>query len=109
MPQIHPTAIVSAEARLAPDVEVGAYALIGSDVTIGAGSTVGPFSRIEGPTAIGERNAFFGHLSVGSPPQDLKYTGERTGLTIGDDNTFREFVTINRGTSGGGGHTTIGS
>src|SRR5436309_5260725 len=109
MPRIHPTAIVSEEATLAADVEVGAFALIGAGVSVGAGTVVGPFTRIEGPTAVGERNQFYGHASIGSPPQDLKFHGERTELKIGDDNVFREFVTINRGTTGGGGLTTVGS
>ena len=109
MPRIHPAAVVSDAATLADDVEVGAYALIGPDVTIGAGTVVGPYARIEGPTAVGQRNQFYGHASIGGPPQDLKYHGERTELKIGDDNVFREFVTLNRGTAGGGGVTTIGS
>ena len=109
MARIHPTAIVSDDAQLAADVEIGAYVLIGPQVTIGAGTSVGPYTRIEGPTTVGERNQFFGHASIGGPPQDLKYQGERTELTIGDDNVFREFVTINRGTVGGGGLTTIAS
>ena len=104
---IDSTAIISNDAALAGDVTVGAYALIGSNVTIGSGSVVGPFTRIEGPCTIGERNQFFGHGSIGTPPQDLKFKGEKTSLTI--DNVFREFVTINRGTAGGGGKTTIGS
>jgi UDP-N-acetylglucosamine acyltransferase len=109
MTRIDPAAIVSADAFLDDDVTVGAYAVVGPHVTIGAGTVVGPFTRIEGPTRIGERNQFFGHASIGSPPQDLKYKGERTELVIGSDNVFREFVTINRGTSGGGGLTTIGN
>jgi UDP-N-acetylglucosamine acyltransferase len=109
MAEIDSTAIVSANALLAPDVVVGAYAVIGPNVTIGSGCVVGAFTRIEGPTAIGERNNFYGHASIGGPPQDLKYKGEHTELAIGNDNTFREFVTINRGTTGGGGKTTIGN
>jgi len=109
MPRIHPTAIVSSEASLAADVDVAAYALIGPYVTIGAGTSVGPYTRIEGTAVIGERNHFYGHGSIGGPPQDLKFKGEPSRLEIGDDNTFREFVTINRGTTGGGGLTTIGS
>lgn len=109
MPKIHPTAVVSPEAVLAPDVEVDAFALIGPQVTIGAGTTIGPYTRIEGPTTIGERNRFHGYAAIGSPPQDLKYKGERTELVIGNQNLFREFVTVNRGTAGGGGRTTIGS
>ncbi|HXI13073.1 MAG TPA: acyl-ACP--UDP-N-acetylglucosamine O-acyltransferase [Thermoanaerobaculia bacterium] len=106
---IDPTAIVSREASLANDVIVGPYAIIDGPVTIGAGSVVGPFTRIEGPTSIGERNRFFGHSSIGTEPQDLKFKGERTELKIGNDNTFREFVTLNRGTTGGGAVTQIGS
>jgi UDP-N-acetylglucosamine acyltransferase len=109
MAEIDSTAIVSANALLAPDVVVGAYAVIGPNVTIGSGCVVGPFTRIEGPTAIGERNNFYGHASIGGPPQDLKYKGEHTELAIGNDNVFREFVTINRGTTGGGGKTSIGN
>jgi UDP-N-acetylglucosamine acyltransferase len=109
MAEIDSTAIVSPNALLAPDVVVGAYAVIGANVTIGSGTVVGAFSRIEGPTAIGERNQFYGYASIGGPPQDLKYKGEHTELAIGNDNVFREFVTINRGTTGGGGKTTIGS
>jgi UDP-N-acetylglucosamine acyltransferase len=107
MARFHATSIVSDDAILADDVEIGAYAVIGPRVTIGAGSVIGPFTRVEGPTTIGERNQFFGHASIGGPPQDLKYHGEDTQLRIGSDNTFREFVTINRGTVGGGGITTI--
>ena len=109
MPEIHPTAIVSNEATLAGDVVVGAYALIGAGVTVGAGTQIGPFTRIEGPVTIGERNRIVGQSSLGTPPQDLKFKGERTELVIGNDNTIREFCTFNRGTSGGGGITTIGS
>jgi UDP-N-acetylglucosamine acyltransferase len=109
MTGIDPTAIVSSEANVAPDASIGAYTLIGPHVTIGAGTTIGPFTRVEGPTTIGERNMFYGHASVGGPPQDLKFKGERTELVIGNDNTFREFVTLSRGTLGGGGRTTIGA
>jgi UDP-N-acetylglucosamine acyltransferase len=109
MPQIDSSAVVSSEARIADDVAIGAYAVIGPSVAIASGCTIGPFTRIDGLTTIGERNTFVGHASVGTPPQDLKFRGEKTKLVIGSDNTFREFVTINRGTAGGGGITTIGS
>lgn len=109
MPSIHSTAIISSEAAIAPDVTVGAYAIIGPQVSIGSGTVIGPHTRIEGPCEIGERNQFYGHISVGGPPQDLKYKGEKTAITIGNDNIFREFVTLNRGTAGGGGMTTIAS
>jgi UDP-N-acetylglucosamine acyltransferase len=103
------SAVVSSDVVLAPDVVVGPYAIIGPHVTIGAGTVIGPHVRIEGPTTIGERNRFIGQSSIGTEPQDLKYRGERTELRIGNENVFREFVTINRGTTGGGGVTTIGS
>jgi UDP-N-acetylglucosamine acyltransferase len=109
MAQIDPTAIVSGEAAIAHDVEIGPYSIIGPNVTIGAGTIIGPYMRIEGPITIGERNHFFGQASVGTQPQDLKFKGERTELKIGNDNVFREFITLNRGTVGGGGITTIGS
>ncbi len=109
MATIHPTALVSPDAAVAADAEVREYAVVGAHVTIGSGSIIGPFTRIDGPVQIGERNHFLGHISCGTPPQDLKYKGERTELTIGNDNVFREFCTLNRGTSGGGGRTTIGS
>jgi UDP-N-acetylglucosamine acyltransferase len=106
---IDSTAVISRDATLAPDVVVGAYAVIGAQVEIGAGTIIGPHIRIEGPAKIGERNRFVGQASVGTDPQDLKFKGERTELRIGNDNVFREFVTINRGTTGGGAITTIGS
>jgi UDP-N-acetylglucosamine acyltransferase len=107
MPEIHPTAVVSTEASIAADVDIGPYVVIGPGVIIGAGSRIGAHSRIEGPTTLGDRNDVYGFVSLGGPPQDLKYHGEKTSLYIGNDNIFREFVTINRGTAGGGGITTI--
>lgn len=106
---IHPTAIVSSEAAIGRDVEIGPYAIVGPHVTIGAECVIGPQTRIDGPATIGERNHFVGQCSLGTPPQDIKFRGERTELVIGSDNMFREFVTVNRGTLGGGGVTTIGS
>ncbi|HUP66392.1 MAG TPA: acyl-ACP--UDP-N-acetylglucosamine O-acyltransferase [Thermoanaerobaculia bacterium] len=109
MPTIHPTAIVSPEAALADDVVIGPYSIVGNAVSIGAGCVIGSHVLIEGPTDIGERNRFYGHSSIGTEPQDVKYKQERTHLKIGSDNVFREFVTLNRGTAGGGGLTSIGS
>lgn len=106
---IHPTALISNDAHLAGDVTIGPYGVIGAGVSIGAGCVIGPHMRIDGPTTIGERNTFVGSASIGTPPQDLKFRGERTELVIGSDNTFREFVTVSRGTTGGGGITTIAS
>ena len=108
-PLIHPTAVIDPSATLAADVRVGAFCLIGADVEIGEGTEVGPHCSIHGPTRIGRNNRFIGHVAVGGEPQDKKYAGERTELVIGDDNVFREFVTINRGTAGGGGITTVGN
>ncbi len=109
MSNIDPRAIVSPQAELAADVTVGAYTVIGPGVKIGAGTWVGPHAVINGPTTIGEQNKIFQFSSIGDAPQDLKYKGEPTRLEIGDRNVFREFTTMNRGTVGGGGVTTIGS
>jgi UDP-N-acetylglucosamine acyltransferase len=108
-PQIHATAIVDPEARLADGVSVGPYTIIEADVEIGPDCEIGPFCRFGTGTAIGARNRFESHCSIGAPPQDLKYAGEATRLEIGDDNLFREFVSFHRGTAGGGGVTSIGS
>jgi len=108
-PLIHPTAVIDPSARLADDVRVGAFCLIGADVEIGAGTVVGPHCSIHGPTRIGRDNRFIGHAAIGGEPQDKKYAGERTELVIGDRNVVREFVTVNRGTGGGGGITRIGN
>ncbi|HWR68155.1 MAG TPA: acyl-[acyl-carrier-protein]--UDP-N-acetylglucosamine O-acyltransferase, partial [Desulfomonilia bacterium] len=109
MPRIDPTARVSQEVSLAEGVSVGPYAVVGEGVAIGEGTSVGPFCMIEGPTTIGRNCTFTGYASIGSPPQDHSYRGEETRLTIGDNNTFREFVTVNRGTVKDRGVTTIGS
>ncbi|AOD14419.1 acyl-ACP--UDP-N-acetylglucosamine O-acyltransferase [Xanthomonas fragariae] len=108
-PLMHPTAVIDPSARLANDVRVGAFSLIGADVEIGAGTEVGPHCSLHGPTRIGRNNRFIGHAAVGGEPQDKKYAGERTELVIGDGNVIREFVTINRGTGGGGGVTVVGN
>ena len=98
--RIHPTAIVDPGAVLGDAVEIGPWTVIEADVTLGDGCFVGPFCRIAGPTVIGRENRFESHCAIGGPPQDLKYGGEATRLEIGDRNTFREFVTVNRGTPG---------
>jgi UDP-N-acetylglucosamine acyltransferase len=109
MPRIHPSALVDPAARLAEDVEIGAYVVIDREVEIGSGCVIGPYCRFEGPTTVGEGNRFLAYCSIGAPPQDLKFKGEQTRLQIGARNWFREFVTIHRGTPGGGGITRIGS
>ena len=100
---VHPTAIVDPGAKLADGVGVGPYTVIEADVEIGADCEIGPFCRFGNGTSIGARNRFESHCSIGAPPQDLKYAGEATRLEIGDDNTFREFVSFHRGTADGGG------
>ena len=106
---IHRTAVIHPGARLGAGVEVGAYAVIGDAVEIGDGTRIGPHCIIDGPTRIGRDNVIHGHAAIGGEPQDKKYAGERTELVIGDRNVFREFVTVNRGTGGGGGVTRIGN
>ena len=105
---IHPTAVVSPQAELASDVEIGPYATIGGDVTIGPGCLVHQHVTITGHTTIGQGNHFYPGAIIGTLPQDLKYRGETTYLEIGDNNTFREYVTVNIGTELGGGVTRIG-
>jgi UDP-N-acetylglucosamine acyltransferase len=106
---IDPHAVISPRAQLGEGVSVGPFAVIGPDVVIGARSTVGAHAVIEGPTRIGEDNQIFQFASIGAAPQDKKYKGEPTKLTIGDRNVFREFCTMNRGTAQGRGLTSIGS
>ncbi|MCX7603134.1 MAG: acyl-ACP--UDP-N-acetylglucosamine O-acyltransferase [Bryobacteraceae bacterium] len=105
---IHPTAIVDPAARIHPEAEVGPYCIIGAEVEIGARTRLMGHLYIEGPTWIGEDNLFFPYSTVGVASQDLKYKGERTETRIGHRNRIREFVTIHRGTAGGGGVTSIG-
>ncbi|HEY1290770.1 MAG TPA: acyl-ACP--UDP-N-acetylglucosamine O-acyltransferase [Burkholderiales bacterium] len=107
--RIHSSAVVHPGARLAADVEVGAYSVVGAEVEIGEGSWIGPHVVIDGRVRIGRRNRIFQFASVGAPPQDKKYKGEPTSVEIGDDNTIREYVTINRGTAQDVGVTRIGN
>lgn len=106
---IDPKAIVAASAEIAPDVAIGAFTIIGDNVTIGAGTVIGPHAVINGPTKIGLRNRIFQFASIGDAPQDKKYRGEPTRLEIGDDNVFREFCTVNRGTTHDEGVTRVGN
>jgi UDP-N-acetylglucosamine acyltransferase len=105
---IHPTAIVDAAARIAESADIGPYSVIGAEVEIGACTRLMAHAYIEGPTWIGEDNLFFPYTSVGVASQDLKYQGERAETRIGSRNRIREFVTIHRGTQGGGLLTSIG-
>ena len=105
---IHPTAIVSPEACIAENVTIGPYCRIGDRVNIGEGCRFDSHVIVEGPTTVGKNNHFFPFGTIGLQPQDLKFRGEETFLTIGNHNVFREYVNIHRGTKGGGGHTRIG-
>lgn len=106
---IHPTAVVDPAAKIDPSAVIGPFAVVGPDVTIGAGTEIGPYCMIDGVTTIGRDNRFYRYCSIGGMPQDKKYAGEKTRLTIGDRNTVREFVTLNTGTVQDGGETTLGS
>ncbi len=105
---IHPSAIVHPGAKIAPGVKVGPYSVIGENVQIGQGTLLDSHVIVDGWTRIGERCHLFPFASVGAPPQAIRYRGEPTRLTIGNDNVIREFVTINRGTMEGGGETVLG-
>ena len=106
---IDPRAVVDPAARIGKDVSIGAFSIIGPDVEIGDGTWIGPHVVINGPTTIGKENRFFQFASIGEIPQDKKFHGESSRLEMGERNTVREFVTINRGTDDGGGVTRIGS
>ena len=105
---IHPTAIIDPEAEIAADAEIGPYCVIGSDVIIGARTHLMAHVFLEGKLRIGDDNTFFPYCSCGVAPQDLKYVGEASETRIGNRNKIREFVTIHRGTQGGGMVTAIG-
>ena len=107
--RIHRTAVVQAGAELGHDVEIGPYCVLGSQVRVGDRTRLGPHVVMDGVTSIGCDNVVLGQANLGGPPQDLSYRGEPTRLEIGDRNTIREFVTVNRGTVKGGGVTRIGS
>ena len=107
--QVHAQAIVAASAKVAAGVRIGAYAVIGEHVVLGEGCVLHEHAMVQGPSRIGRNNVFYPFCVIGGDPQDLRFKGERTELVVGDANTFREYVTITRGTVGGGGKTTIGS
>jgi len=107
--EIHPTAIVHPQAKIAAGVKIGAYSLIGANVRIGKDTVIESQVVIEGWSEIGERCHLFPFVSIGAPPQHLRYRGEPTRVIIGNDNLIREFVTINRATVEGGGETVLGN
>ena len=105
---IHKTAIVDKKAKISDNVEIGPYCIIGPEVEIGSNSVLHSHVNIVGNTKIGKNNQIYPFSSIGTPPQDLKYKGEKNSLVIGNNNRFREYVNINPGTEQGGGVTTIG-
>lgn len=109
MRDIHSTAIVHPGAELGEDVAIGPYAVVDQHVKLGRGTRVGPHAVVTGNTQMGEGNQVFPFAAIGTIPQDLKFRGEKSFLQIGDRNRFRECVTVNLGTEGGGLTTRIGS
>ena len=105
---IHPSAVIEPGATLGQGVSVGPFALIGADVTLGDGVVVKSHAVVTGWTAIGAETVIFPHATVGEVPQDLKYRGERTRLVVGARCRIREGATLNTGTEGGGGITSVG-
>jgi UDP-N-acetylglucosamine acyltransferase len=106
---IHPTAVIAPGAVVPASCNVGPYATIGPNVVLGEDCELVSHVVLDGHLTVGARNRFFSFACVGVAPQDLKYKGEPTAVTLGDDNVIRECVTISRGTSGGGGTTRVGS
>ena len=108
MPDIHATAVVHEKAKVADDAVIGPYAIIGAEVEIGVGARIAAHAVIDGATRIGRNVQVFPFASIGSAPQDKKYRGERSTVTIGDDVVIREYVTVNPGTEGGDMTTVVG-
>jgi len=106
--EVHPSAIVDPRARLARGVTVGPYSVIGPQVEVGEGTWIGAHVVLDGRMRIGRDNRIFHFASLGAPPQDKKYQGEETAVEIGERNTLREYVTINRGTALDLGVTRLG-
>lgn len=107
--QVHLQAVVAPGAKLAPGVRIGAYAVVGEGVALGENCVLHAHALVQGPAKIGSNNVFYPFCSIGGDPQDWSYHGEPTELAIGNGNTFREYVTVNRGTVKGGGRTVVGS
>ena len=108
MNNIHPTAIIDEGAQLGNHLSIGPYCRIGAEVKLGDGCHLGSHVVLDGPSTIGSENIFFPFSFIGGEPQDLKFNHEKTQLIVGSKNTFREGVSVHRGTSGGGGETIIG-
>jgi|HubBroStandDraft_6_1064221.scaffolds.fasta_scaffold281529_2 UDP-N-acetylglucosamine acyltransferase len=106
---IHLQAAVAPGAKLGSGVQIGAYAVVGDGVELGDGCVLHAHAVVGGPSKVGRDNVFHPFCSVGGDPQDLGFRGEHTELVVGDGNTFREYVTVSRGTLKGGGRTSIGN
>src|SRR5580704_3832343 len=107
MSEIDSRASISPTANLGTGVKVGAFAVVGDEVELGDGSILDSHAMVQGPARLGRRNHLYSFCVVGGDPQDLTYKGERVSLEAGDDNEFREFSTVNRGTVKGGGTTRL--
>ncbi len=108
-PAIHPTSIVAEGAHVPASCTIGPFCTVGADVVLGEQCVLVSHVVLDGRLRAGDRNRFAPFAAIGVPPQDLKYKGEPTGLELGDDNDIREYVSISRGTPGGGGTTRVGS
>jgi UDP-N-acetylglucosamine acyltransferase len=108
MVSIHETAVVDGAAKIGANVSIGPYCVVGPDVTLGDGVVLKTHVVIDGFTEIGDGTQIYPFTSIGLPPQDLKYAGEKSRLIIGRNNIIREHVTMNPGTEGGGMETRVG-
>jgi len=107
--EIDSRAVISSSARIGCGVRIGAYAVVGDDVELGDGCVLDPHALVKGPARLGRMNHLYSFCAIGGDPQDLTFAGERVSLEVGDENEFREFVTVSLGTKKGGGVTRIGS
>ncbi len=109
MSEIDPRSVISSTARLGTGVKIGAYAVVGDDVELGDGCILDHHALVQGPAKLGRNNRIYPFAAVGGDPQDITFEGERVWLEAGDNNIFREFCTVNRGTAKGGGVTRVGN
>ncbi|MGH9676803.1 MAG: acyl-ACP--UDP-N-acetylglucosamine O-acyltransferase, partial [Candidatus Acidiferrum sp.] len=107
--EIHPQAVVAPDAKLGAGVKIGAYAVVGEGVEMGEDCVLHAHAMVRGPAKFGRKNVFHPFCVIGGDPQDYTYAGEHTELHAGDNNIFREYVTVSRGTQKGGGKTVLGS
>lgn len=107
--KIDARAVISPEAKLGAGVQIGAFAVVGPGVELGEGCVLHPHATVNGPTKFGPRNVFHSFCVIGGDPQDYTFAGEHVELEVGEENIFREYVTVSRGTKKGGGITRVGS